>query len=293
MFRGMLERQASFCGVEVLAFCILDNHFHLLVRVPYLKEALEDKELLRRYRALYEGRPIPKNALSVEEVVEIFKDGGSPARILRKQLQARMANLPIFVKELKQRFSIWYNNHHDNVGTLWCEPFKSVLVEDVPNVLKLVSAYIDLNPVRAGICEVPEDYPFSTIGEGKAGGAFARRGLMAIYLLKQWSSVEKRHLYLLSKDQPLRPDRNLQRGDVGDILGIGFNTPVGLLLRQRMKVFSEGGVIGSSDFVREVEAFLEKRSSYKKRFKPKPVYHVEKGGCRFHSLYLLPIPLTY
>lgn len=292
MFRGMLERQAAFCGVDVLSFCILDNHFHLLVRVNYEETPPSNEVLLERYKALYEGRPIPKSALTIEEVEGIFREGGSNAKMLRKQLLARMGTLSVFVKELKQRFSIWYNNHCDNVGTIWCERFKSVLVEDVPNVLKLVSAYIDLNPVRAEVCENPEDYPFSTIGEASRGSSFARQGLLSVYLSRNWTSTSKKYLYLLSKDQPVSPGKGLGYDDVVDVLGKGANVPVGLLLRKRLRVFSEGGVIGNADFVCQVEAFLQRRHAFKKRFHPKPLYE-ERSGCKFHSLYLLPMPLTY
>lgn len=293
VFRGMLERQAEFCGVELLTFCILDNHFHLLVRIPYVETPLTDEELIRRYKVLYEGRPIPKSALSAEEVTEIFKSGGAAAKLLRKQLQARMMNLSVFVKELKQRFSIWYNRNFENVGTNWCEPFKSVLIEDVPHVLKLIAAYIDLNPVRAGICENPEEYAFSSIGEACAGNKYARKGLLSVYLSRNWESVRKKYLYLLSKDQPLRPEKSLGSDAVFDVLGAHLTQPIGLLLRQRLRIFSEGGIVGSSDFVRQVEAFLSKRFAWKKRFKPKPLHVDAEGSCQFHSLYLLPIPLTY
>ncbi len=42
----------------------------------------------------------------------------------------RFCNLPVFVKELKERFSRWYNQHRGRRGTLWMERFKSVMVED-------------------------------------------------------------------------------------------------------------------------------------------------------------------
>ncbi len=56
-FLRILKRQAGFCGVEVLAFCVMSNHFHLLVRVPEAGP-ISDGELLRRYRLLlYGGGP--------------------------------------------------------------------------------------------------------------------------------------------------------------------------------------------------------------------------------------------
>tara|TARA_B100001123_G_scaffold354875_1_gene407626 strand:- start:165 stop:374 length:210 start_codon:yes stop_codon:yes gene_type:complete len=66
---------------------------------------------------------------------------------------ARMGDLSFFIKELKQWFSIWYNRTHKRYGTLWAERFKSVLVKGVPASLKTIAAYIDLNPVRAGLVE--------------------------------------------------------------------------------------------------------------------------------------------
>ncbi len=55
------------------------------------------------------------------------------------------------MKELKQRFSRWYNRQTGRFGTLWAERFKSVLVEDHPANVETLAAYIDLNPVRAGL----------------------------------------------------------------------------------------------------------------------------------------------
>ena len=52
VLRKMLWQVADFCGVEVLTYCIMSNHFHVLVRVPD-GEAVSDVELMRRYKVLY------------------------------------------------------------------------------------------------------------------------------------------------------------------------------------------------------------------------------------------------
>ena len=52
MLRKMLWQVADFSGVEILTYCIMSNHFHVLVRVPE-KEKLSDAELMRRYKVLY------------------------------------------------------------------------------------------------------------------------------------------------------------------------------------------------------------------------------------------------
>ena len=35
MFVRLMRRQAEFCGVDVLAYCVMSNHFHILARVRY------------------------------------------------------------------------------------------------------------------------------------------------------------------------------------------------------------------------------------------------------------------
>jgi putative transposase len=52
VLRRELWRVAEFCGLEILTYAILSNHFHVLVRVPQ-QAPVSDQELLRRYRRLY------------------------------------------------------------------------------------------------------------------------------------------------------------------------------------------------------------------------------------------------
>jgi putative transposase len=60
-----------------------------------------------------------------------------------------MGDVSVFMRELKQRFAIWYNHKHRNQGTIWSDRFKSVIVEPSREAMSKVAAYIDLNPVRA------------------------------------------------------------------------------------------------------------------------------------------------
>jgi hypothetical protein len=81
------------------------------------------------------------------------------------------------MKELKQRFTQWYNRRMGRKGTLWEEHFKRVLVEGDEKALMTVAAYIDLNPVRAGMVERVEDYRWFGYGSAVAGNRWAREGL--------------------------------------------------------------------------------------------------------------------
>ena len=83
------------------------------------------------------------------------------------------------MKEVKERFSRWYNQNHDRKGAVWMNRFKSVMVED-GNALRTMSAYIDLNAVRAGIVDDPKDYRWCGYAEAVAGSKVARYGLCEV-----------------------------------------------------------------------------------------------------------------
>ena len=62
-FVGLMRRVETFSAVQVLTFAVLDNHFHILVRVPE-REEVDDDTLLERYGALY--GPTRRRALERE-----------------------------------------------------------------------------------------------------------------------------------------------------------------------------------------------------------------------------------
>jgi len=166
VFRKMIWQVADFCGVEVLTYCVMSNHFHVLVRVPEQAE-VSDRELLRRYRVLY-PKPTKYQTASIQVMEQELAKDGAEAAVIRRQLLARMGDVSEYMKTLKQRFSVWYNRTHGRFGTLWAERFKSVLVEGKGNPLQTMAAYIDLNPVRAGLVDDPKDYRFCGYAEAVA-----------------------------------------------------------------------------------------------------------------------------
>ncbi|MDR2673740.1 MAG: transposase, partial [Opitutaceae bacterium] len=52
ILRKQLWQTADYCGVQILTYAVLSNHFHVLVRVPPASQ-ISDDELLRRYRVMY------------------------------------------------------------------------------------------------------------------------------------------------------------------------------------------------------------------------------------------------
>jgi len=131
--------------MEVITYCMMANHFHVLIRVPEPPQ-LTDEQLLERMRALYGA----KGALTLL-ARQAVSERGKIDEDIRRKLVERMGDVSAFMKELKQRFSRWYNRRHGRFGTLWAERFKSVVVEDQPSSVEAVAAYIDLKHPRRSL----------------------------------------------------------------------------------------------------------------------------------------------
>ncbi len=259
VLRKMIWQVADFSGVEVLTYCIMSNHFHVLLRVPACME-VSDQELLRRYRLLY-PKPTKYQTVSIAVMQQVLAEGGDDAEGVRRKLLARMGDVSEYMKTLKQRFSIWFNRTHQRFGTLWAERFKSVLVEGRGNPLQTMAAYIDLNPVRAGLVDDPKDYRFCGYGEAVAGNKRARAGLRRVWADFIGSSKSSK----IKIDRALQAHRELvfgKRSSDAELSESGREKvlkilekekailPKATILRCRVRYFTDGAILGSQEFVR-------------------------------------------
>lgn len=279
VMRRQIRQIADFSGVEILTYCIMTNHVHLLVLVPDRSEVeVSDEELMRRYRVLYQSfsryQPVPGDRLE-----GIFEHGGKEADILRRRLLARMHDISQFMKTLKQRFSVWYNRSHGRVGTLWSERFKSILVESQHRALRTVAAYIDLNPVRAGIVEDPKDYRWSGYGEATGGNSIARAGIIAAVTESatngEWRSAAATYRRILyCKGASPTPGKGGAAGTIPDNqwkreMERGSQLPVATAIRCRIRYFTDGAVLGSPQYVHRVFVSFRDRFGRHRRSGPR------------------------
>ena len=240
---------ARFCGVEVITYCMMSNHFHLLLRIP-TQGQLSDQTLLQRAEAFY-GRDGLLPSLAREDL----RQSGSISNHLRQTLSSRMGDVSAFMKEFKQRFSRWFNRQSDRFGTLWAERFSSTLVEDSPQALQTVASYIDLNPVRAGLVSDPKDYPFCGYSAALAGQAEVRRGLMSILAGRSWNSAaaEYRQTLFTTAGAAGHSDKQaLDRDTIRAELARGGHLSLPEILRLRLRHLTAGVAIGSKEFVNRV-----------------------------------------
>ncbi len=301
-FRVLMRMQENFSGCRVLSYCLMDNHFHLLLEIPPMAEGgLSDQELLKRLSALYNEAfvaAVAKELADARTAVYPNEGGmGEAVEAIHRRFSYRMQDLGEFMKGLLQRFTQWFNRAHSRSGTLWEDRFKSVIVEDGV-AARTISAYIDLNPVRAGMVQDPADYRWSSYGEavggGKKGnGKKAREGLVRACFSDQgvgfdagkWQEVSRLYRRLMGLALGKKPGcAELSQSSKG--LGqVTKNTAemlesednetvlkdlgVAKMLRSRIRYFTDGAVIGSKEFVND--AFASARD----RFGPK-----RKDGAR-------------
>ena len=299
-FRRLMWRMSKFSGVEILTYAVMDNHFHLLVKVPerakFLRrfegEGGEDR-LFEHLGLLYSKPYIAGVKQELARVRTAGRDGEAEA--ILETFRKRFCDLSTFVKELKERFSRWFNKHHSRRGTLWMDRFKSVLVED-GEALQTMALYIDLNPLRAGIVEDPKDYHWSGYGEAMGGSKRARRGLCKVMKapMDSWSMrrgglspAEAYRCWLFGdgleggpqakgEERAARSTRHSKAGfskaRVEAVLKAGGKLSRADLLRCRVRWFSDGVAIGGQTFVEEIfdqcrDSFGPKRKTGARRLR--------------------------
>ena len=267
-FRKLMWRLAEFSGVQIVTYVIMDNHFHILCQVPE-NEAITDEELYRRLGKIHDRWTV----MDFKQRLERFKgfdDDGAAYRKERQQQIDRMCDLGQFMKSLKQRFTRWYNKKDGRRGTLWEARYKHVLVESGENPLLTMATYIDLNPVRAGLCEDPKDYRWCGYGEALGGSKQAREGLKLVSKVLErstdWRMVNRGYriwLFGYGQHEYVEGARGKKRGfdraKVQEVIAEGGELSREELLRCRVRYFSDGLAIGSKGFV---ESIVDSSRSY-------------------------------
>jgi putative transposase len=298
-FRTLMRMQENFTGCRVISYCLMDNHFHILLEVPPQAEGgLSDEQLLKRLAAIYGEAIVAGVAVELSEARRQVEQGLADEAVVVKRIHERftyrMHDLGEFMKGLLQRYTQWHNRAHSRTGRLWEDRFKSVIVEDGV-AAKTMAAYIDLNPVRAGMVKDPAEYRWSSYGEAIGGGAKgngkkARAGLVRALRAHQgvgaedslWAgdvSREYRKLLMAGAVEKVCENvgrdgktvtkmvrKGISKGEsAGQDARATEEIPLGKVLRCRVRYFTDGAVIGSKAFVNEAFAKARERFGTKRK----------------------------
>jgi REP element-mobilizing transposase RayT len=151
-------------AVDICAYAVMSNHFHLVVRVaPERVESWDDEELLERLALVFGPTARLIRTLSARA----RKQALAPWR-------ARLADLSWFMRCLNESIARRANREDGCTGRFWEGRFKSQALLDEGALITCMS-YVDLNPVRAGLAKTLEEADFTSIRERLSHGCFRRR----------------------------------------------------------------------------------------------------------------------
>ncbi len=155
-----LEELSRVFAIEIAGFAVLDNHLHVLVRLcPELASTWTDEEVVRRWASVFPPRGSDRAPLEISQAWLDQKLGDAK---FVAQTRQRLADLGWFMKCLKEPLARRANRQDDCRGAFWQGRYKSIAILD-EEALLATCAYIDLNPVAAGIASTPEASPYTSV----------------------------------------------------------------------------------------------------------------------------------
>jgi putative transposase len=253
-FLSRMRRAEALSGIQVLDYILMNNHFHLVCKVPEPK-ALTQAELLEHI----ETGDGPESAQALREQLARWAEqpgGMEQSQRLLESYRRRMYDISIFNKELKGGFAQGYNRRHKRYGVLWADRFKSVLLEE-GRAVTAIGAYIELNPVRAGLCEDPKEYRYCGYAEAMSEGSeIALEGIRTLLGLPATASreeIERAYRQLLCLKSAEVKEANPPVVDSAKAPEIveqeKDEASPQEQLRCKIRCFSDGVILGSRSFV--------------------------------------------
>lgn len=198
-FVDLMLRVSAFSGVELLGWCVLDNHFHIYVYLP-VPPILTDEEVLLRFKHLKGDACRLLSDESDDRIVNPYgnvgaecqtpcasSDGREEARAgLVKSIRRRMYSIAEYMRMIKKWFSDAYNERSGHKGTMWeavygDHSFPMPETEEAFDSLRDILAYIHLNPVRSASADAFDGYPWSSYTAYRRGDETAIAAMQRAY----------------------------------------------------------------------------------------------------------------
>lgn len=155
-----LAELASIFSVEVCAYAVMSNHYHLVLRVN--KESAEswcEDEIIERWQKLF------KLPLLVQRYISGQTTSPTENIVAQEIIQtwrSRLMDISWYMRMLNEHLARKSNAEDNCKGRFWEGRFKSQALLDDAAVLTCMS-YVDLNPVRATMADSLETSDFTSI----------------------------------------------------------------------------------------------------------------------------------
>tara|TARA_Y100001934_G_scaffold283832_1_gene407663 strand:+ start:5626 stop:6462 length:837 start_codon:yes stop_codon:yes gene_type:complete len=200
---------AHIFAIRICAYAVMSNHYHLVLYVDTDQaHAWSDEEVIQRWALLF---PMSKAHTFLElnlDFDNLTQTKASSIKLWRQQLM----DISWFMRKLNETIARQANKEDECTGRFWEGRFKSqALLDD--SALLACMAYVDLNPIRAGINQTPETSDFTSIQER-----------IQRYKLKQdtpesLASFEDEHKNTLDTHQHALPCSQLEYFELVDATG--------------------------------------------------------------------------
>jgi REP element-mobilizing transposase RayT len=158
----VLDRLAlltSIFAIDVCAYAVMSNHYHLVLHVDRNQvSAWSDQDVIDRWSQLFRLPTLVKRWLE-DEATEVEIEA---ARQVVDRWRQRLTDVSWFMRCMNEYLARRANAEDECTGRFWEGRFKSQALLDEAGLLTAM-AYVDLNPVRAGIADIPEDAEFTSI----------------------------------------------------------------------------------------------------------------------------------
>ena len=202
--RGWIEDRlrvlASIFSLELCAYAVMSNHYHLVVKLnPDEASRWSNDEVLERWTALFRGPLLVQRYRDGEALTPIELD---TVRSMATVFRDRLASLSWFMKCLNEPIARQANAEDGCTGHFWEARFHSqALCSD--QALLTAMAYVDLNPIRAGLARTPEQSEYTSIKARIEGDRSRSAGTVSTVTDAVSRMLERDELY--HWNTPLRP----------------------------------------------------------------------------------------
>lgn len=176
-FRARMAHLNELFAVDFLAYAVMSNHWHCVIRTrPDEVEALTDEEVVRRWMKVF-----PKRRSGTDEQIRIAVDLEVKKTLKDlprvSELRRRLCSVSWFMKSMNEYIARRSNHEDDVKGRFWEGRFGCQRLLDEASILACM-VYVDLNPVRASMAESVEDSEFTSaydrVASARASGREVR-----------------------------------------------------------------------------------------------------------------------
>ena len=184
---GILQRVAAFSGVKLHAYCIMDDHFHIVCNITKSETPISEQLIIERIGIL-KGRAAAEDFAKSLSAIRKTKSHKKRIEEELDRWRARMEDVSEFTKTFKELVNIAYKKNHPYCGSIWSGRFTSTIIEG-GEYLRNCIRYVEYNPVRARMVTQAKDYAWSSQNATAAHISMGSVPMEDEWVMRRWVQI--------------------------------------------------------------------------------------------------------